>query len=722
MAKSKSRMQPQKNNKILRFALAIVMAVAMVMAAPTAAGAEEAAASGGCSANGSNVTWALDNEGTLTISGEGEMKNYRFFFYFGSGSPWSKSSYIKEIVINEGVTSIGTGAFPYCSALTSVKLPHSLTSIGQFAFYDCSSLEDVYYNGTKEEWEKISSNDHLNDATIHFNSTGSDDEPNVKSIPYLDMLTGTDPTVYNNELAIIAANLSKKTYDNDFANDESVRGYLQYNLGFDEAHHATFFSNNYGGSLAYTVATKDYGGSGADKLLVIACQGTTNLYEMTKDATAGTKSSYKGYQVYDIIHDFYTDIVETGLPHVMESDKTYKVLLTGHSLGGAAANLLGASMTDSATDKSNIFCYTFGSVNCIRSDYRIETGYENIHNIYNWLDTFSPKQYGGWLLTGMGTGNGKFGRLEAFYHEYRSAANIYFVSDPMKQILAHINHDMDNYLDAVENGYVSGPTTVDGETDLIDTYAMIACPVDIEIVNSRQVAARVVNNDVETAASNIHIWVQDDVKYIMLPSTERFDITILSTGDGSMNYFVERFHGDQVTYRAFTAVQLVAGKIMTSTIGGDIETEDVKLYVMDEDNTPHAEVQTDGTETPIAYAATAVDGTVTPIEYTVTVVDGTATPIKAKPGDTITVTANDKSGFTFKEWGTIGTVTLVDKTKSTTTFTMPSEDVTIIASYTKNLDVSALITPLIIVIGSRILIGCFILAFLLWKRQKHNAY
>lgn len=740
--------------RLWSFILAIVMAVATFAVTPIVASAEEIVASGECGANGNNVIWALDGEGTLTVSGTGEMRGYQFFFYFGSGSPWSESSYIKAIVIDDGVTSIGMGAFSYCTALTSIEIPNSLTSIGQFAFYDCSNLKDVYYSGTKEEWEKISispSNEPIKNATIHFNSTGSDDEP----IVYLDTLMGTDPTVYNNELAIIAANLSLKTYDNDCANDESVRGYLKYDLGFDEAHHAKFFSNNYGGgSLAYTVATRDYSGSGADKLLVIACQGSTNLYELIKDATAGVKSTYKGYQVYDIVHDFYTDIVETGLPNVMEPDKKYKVLLTGHSLGGAAANLTGAVITDAgaimtdagaiipyvAANKDDIFCYTFGSVNCIRSDYRIETGYENIHNVYNWLDTFSPKQYGGWLATGMGNGKGKFGRLEAFSREYRNALTVFLVTDPIKQIISHVNHDMDKYLDAIEKGYVSGPVTVDGETDLIDTYAIIACPVDIEIANNGQVVAQVVGSDVETTVSSINIWVQDDVKHIMLPSNEQFDITILSTGDGLMEYFVERFHDNQVTYSIFTAVQLVDGKTMTSAIGGDIETEDVKLYVVDESNTPIAEVQTDGMETPV--------------EYTITVTDGTATPSRAKAGDTVTVTADTQSGYTFKEWSiTDGTAPLEDKTEATTTFIMPAENVAIKATYTKDavptpnptpgsvddaqtddavtpantndntvveVKQNSILMPLIVGIGSIALI-CLVV-FLIWRRKKHNTY
>ena len=48
-----------------------------------------------------------------------------------------------EVVIPDGVTSIGNGAFGYCSGLTSIKIPEGVTSIGDSAFYDCSGLTSI---------------------------------------------------------------------------------------------------------------------------------------------------------------------------------------------------------------------------------------------------------------------------------------------------------------------------------------------------------------------------------------------------------------------------------------------------------------------------------------------------------------------------------------------------------------------------------------------------
>ena len=45
--------------------------------------------------------------------------------------------------VTYAVTAIGSGAFSYCSGLTSVTIPEGVTSIGAKAFYACSGLTSV---------------------------------------------------------------------------------------------------------------------------------------------------------------------------------------------------------------------------------------------------------------------------------------------------------------------------------------------------------------------------------------------------------------------------------------------------------------------------------------------------------------------------------------------------------------------------------------------------
>ena len=201
--------------RLLSFVLAVLMIASLL---PATALAADIVDSGTCGTegDGSNLTWTLDSEGVLTISGSGGMHGY-----VSSGAPWHGSR-VKSAVIADGVTSIGScafydctsltsvtipdsvtsiggsafrgcssltsvtipdsvtsigyNAFGSCESLTSVTIPDSVTSIGDSAFYDCTSLTDVYYAGSEAQWKAISissnssnGNDDLLTANIHYN-------------------------------------------------------------------------------------------------------------------------------------------------------------------------------------------------------------------------------------------------------------------------------------------------------------------------------------------------------------------------------------------------------------------------------------------------------------------------------------------------------------------------------------------------------------------------
>lgn len=77
---------------------------------------------------------------------------------------------LTSVTIPNNVTYIGEMAFRYCRSMISVTIPDSVAAIGHTAFSGCDSLKNVYYSGTREQWNAIRigpNNDPLFNATIH---------------------------------------------------------------------------------------------------------------------------------------------------------------------------------------------------------------------------------------------------------------------------------------------------------------------------------------------------------------------------------------------------------------------------------------------------------------------------------------------------------------------------------------------------------------------------
>ena len=120
--------------------LGILFVLGLLMALPSVVSfAETKSGTCGATGNEANVTWVLDDNGTLTIGGAGNMKDYNPVSNIFA--PWYDARVdIQTVVIGSGVTRIGNWAFYQCANLKSVTIPNSVTSIGSYAFRSCTSL------------------------------------------------------------------------------------------------------------------------------------------------------------------------------------------------------------------------------------------------------------------------------------------------------------------------------------------------------------------------------------------------------------------------------------------------------------------------------------------------------------------------------------------------------------------------------------------------------
>lgn len=91
-----------------------------------------------------NVSWRLDENGTdtytLTLSGSGKMADY----LAGSVRPWnSYASKITKLIVEDGVSSVGSRTCYNFKVLTDISLADTVTDIGEFSFSGCSALVSV---------------------------------------------------------------------------------------------------------------------------------------------------------------------------------------------------------------------------------------------------------------------------------------------------------------------------------------------------------------------------------------------------------------------------------------------------------------------------------------------------------------------------------------------------------------------------------------------------
>ncbi len=109
----------------------------------TTAAAAVVLTEGNCGTTGSesSVTWSYNpTTKTLTISGTGQMMYYGSALggdsQYHSTAPWSHfDSEIETVIVENGVTYIGSYAFAYCTALTSVSLPATVSQMGNYVCY-----------------------------------------------------------------------------------------------------------------------------------------------------------------------------------------------------------------------------------------------------------------------------------------------------------------------------------------------------------------------------------------------------------------------------------------------------------------------------------------------------------------------------------------------------------------------------------------------------------
>lgn len=296
----------------------------------------------------------------------------------------------------------------------------------------------------------------------------------IKELGWASFLAGCNiSNIYCNDIAIMCSYLSEAA--NDKWSDNIKSKYAEY--GFKNTKPGNYGTLPVGpfdipaGSAAYTFGYLTLDKYGANVLLTITTRGTTSPAEAIGDVAKGDLQPFLSEKIYDNVYD-YEETVWNALKDYVNNYPEIKkasnlsILVTGHSLGGAAANTIAARINNSLKNgsetwlnnacKESVYAYTFGAIKVFFEEGdnvtpNINNGYENIHNIYNYYDTYGPN--GSESGYEVGSIYDKYGHTELFKKFYSEDNDKY------------ANHSVANYRDALNNHLV----ICNGKDDEINT-------------------------------------------------------------------------------------------------------------------------------------------------------------------------------------------------------------------------------------------------------------
>jgi hypothetical protein len=260
--------------------------------------------------------------------------------------------------------------------------------------------------GDSDDSASIAYSPAMTSKTIRFPVDGEERSVQVK---WGAELFYAPSDVFNNDLALLSAALAAAAYNIDghyrinryyiyeafrtldFPSENirlySYPGHPQNQDGNNENPSVTGAADD---SFAYAIANLDVNVSGEPaSLIVIALRGTQTLLDGINLADSFARSEFMGdYEAYRSFFRFHNNVMNglnDYISHYTFHERIY-VLIAGHSLGGAAAQLVSATIQSSdLTAWSNVHTYTIGSPNPIvnRSDTGVVGSFNNIFNIVN---------------------------------------------------------------------------------------------------------------------------------------------------------------------------------------------------------------------------------------------------------------------------------------------------------------------------------------------------
>ena len=484
-----------------------------------------------------------------------------------------------------GVKSIGARAF-YNTKLTRIELSRTINPIGENAFFGCKNCIIYCYSGSYAHEYAIANNIQV----FLFDTIYASDTPiYLKDIignrSFESYVASVDSNIYNPELAYMLAGLSRAVYtDSDIKNSMVSLGYdWEKNCYYDLRNDIT---------AGYTIAKKDL--DDGTVFVIIVVRGSWH-WSWISNAVIGP-AALAGFGKHLGFEEEATEVFES-LKKLIGGLKTagIRYVITGHSQGGAVANLLSVKLRDEGVPSSLVYDYNFACPNVASLvnplDFNPNGAHNNIFNIGNEEDLvpYVPSDYLPITLNRFSSW-GKFGQS--------------FWFTPNEDNRSPFGHDMKFYMKALSPPYLTRdklfPFSAIPAAVLIRVFD-IHCPVDVIISDpqGKKIAGVIENQCVYYDKENSHVIVvaNDDDKSVYIYGNDEYHVDLVATDRGEMScetYTVDLINAKTYQEESYKEVQLEKGKLMA--FDSDEPNKSVSLLVVDEDRNTVAKVENDGCE------------------------------------------------------------------------------------------------------------------------------
>ncbi|MCL2287386.1 MAG: stalk domain-containing protein [Firmicutes bacterium] len=396
---------------------------------------------------------------------------------------------------------------------------------------------------------------------------------------------------YNHELARFAAVLSEAAYNYEYLRRELGRWYMSYVEWWP------YFDS--GVAVEYTFASRPLvRGGEVYNLIFIVIRGTGSVLEWIDNLIVF--STLGGYHSgFALATSRLQDNLDIYLARYGMLDPARNIfLITGHSRGGAVANLVARNLNSNRQFSfgDNLYTYTFASPRVTRNSGTNLARYRNIFNIINRRDMVprlprtAPSKHNPF-------GSDQWSRFGIDIAVRMPNSSFAPAPHPAHAMVTYQEWLRDSNPDLTYEDF-RGISIAEAQNGTVSKLLSWNSPVDIAIYDSQgYLVGEIIDNvAINVEDSEVFVFVSDDVKQAFLPYGDIYTVKMTGTDSGTMTFLVESL--DKIpdipnTVKLFENIALYYGREMTSVI---VNVPDIRLLIV-KDGRFVGEISEDGTET-----------------------------------------------------------------------------------------------------------------------------